>query len=75
MQTEWVPQMMEALQLDAAALPVIWDADFLYGPKTPTGNDSYVLCEINVSSVFAIPDEAAEAIARLSAQRLKAGNG
>jgi len=32
-------------------LPIIWDADFLYGPKTPSGDDSYVLCEINVSAV------------------------
>ena len=71
MEREWVTQMMGALHLDAAALPVIWDADFLYGPKTPTGDDTYVLCEINVSSVFAIPDEAAGAIARVSARRLR----
>jgi len=48
---------------------VIWDADFLYGPRTGTGEDSYVLCEINVSSVFGIPDEAPEEIARLVEQR------
>jgi hypothetical protein len=71
MESEWVHQLMEAVRVDAAALPVIWDADFLYGPRTATGEDSYVLCEINVSSVFAIPDEAAAAIARVSAQRLK----
>jgi len=54
--------MMEVLGVDAGSLPVIWDADFLYGPqthqaKTPT------LCEINVSSCFAIPDQAPAAIA------------
>ena len=36
--------------IDAASLPIIWDADFLYGPRTASGEDTYVLCEINVSS-------------------------
>jgi hypothetical protein len=45
------------------ALPVIWDADFLLGPKNASGQDSYVLCEINASSVFPITDEAPDAIA------------
>jgi hypothetical protein len=31
-----------------------------------------VLCEINVSSVFAIPDQAPAAIARLALDRLRA---
>ena len=70
METEWTPQMMGALGLDAAALPIIWDADFLYGPRTASGDDTYVLCEINVSSVFAIPDQAPAAIARLAQARL-----
>jgi hypothetical protein len=72
METEWTPQMMATLGIDAGSLPIIWDADFLYGPRTPTGEDSYVLCEINVSSVFAIPDQAPAAIARLTLDRLAA---
>jgi hypothetical protein len=66
MEAEWTPQMMEVLGIDPASLPIIWDADFLYGPRTASGEDSYVLCEINVSSVFAIPDQAPAAIARLA---------
>ena len=73
MEEEWTPQMMAALGLRADELPIIWDADFLYGPKTATGADSYVLCEINVSSVFAIPNEAPAAIARLVAHRVVSG--
>ena len=69
METEWTPQMMEVLGIGVAALPIIWDADFLYGPKTASGEDSYVLCEINVSSCFAIPDQAPAAIARLALKR------
>ena len=70
METEWTPQMMATLDIDAASLPIIWDADFLYGPRTAAGEDTYVLCEINVSSVFAIPDQAPAEIARLVATRL-----
>jgi Domain of unknown function (DUF6815) len=70
MEDEWTPQMMEVLGIDAASLPIIWDADFLYGPRTASGEDSYVLCEINVSSCFAIPDQAPGAIARSVLQRL-----
>jgi hypothetical protein len=72
MEAEWTPQMMEVLRIDAASLPIIWDADFLYGPRTASGEDSYVLCEINVSSVFAIPEQAPAAIARLALGRLQA---
>ena len=71
METEWTPQMMEILDIEAASLPIIWDADFLYGPPTALGKDTYVLCEINVSSCFAIPDQAPAAIARLTLERLR----
>jgi hypothetical protein len=73
MEAEWTPQMMEMLGIDTASLPIIWDADFLYGPRTASGEDSYVLCEINVSSVFAIPDQAPAAIAHLASKRLQSG--
>lgn len=69
METEWTPQMMEVLGIDLCSLPIIWDADFLYGPRTARGEDTYVLCEINVSCVFAIPEEAPAAIARLTLER------
>ena len=72
METEWTPGMMRLLDIDRDDLPIIWDADFLYGPRTASGEDTFVLCEINVSSVFAIPDDAPEAIARLVAARLSA---
>jgi len=71
METEWTPQMMQILGIETASLPIIWDADFLYGPRTAAGKDTYVLCEINVSSVFAIPDQAPAAIARLALDRLR----
>jgi hypothetical protein len=71
MEAEWVPQMTQVLGIQRAALPVIWDADFLYGPRDAAGADTYVLCEINVSSCFAIPDEAPAAIAKLALARCR----
>ena len=71
METEWTQQMMRLLGIDAASLPIIWDADFLYGPRDISGEDTYVLCEINVSSVFAIPEQAPAEIARLAMTRLQ----
>jgi hypothetical protein len=59
MEGEWTPQMIPLPGFDKTSLPVIWDAEFLYGPCPATGEDSYVLCEINVGSVLAIPDAGA----------------
>ena len=70
MEAEWTPQMMQLLDIDAASLPIIWDADFLYGPRTASGEDTYVLCEINVSSVFPFPEQAPSEIARRALARL-----
>lgn len=71
MEEDWTPAMVAALGIEASALPIIWDADFLYGPRDAAGDDSFVLCEINVSSVFAIPDDAPAAIARGVLARLR----
>jgi hypothetical protein len=71
---EWVPQMANLLDLKLTALPVVWDADFLYGPKDASGNDTYILCEINVSAVWPFPPMgaptiAANALARVNERR------
>ena len=71
MEEVWTPQLMQSLAIGEASLPVIWDADFLYGVRDAAGADTYVLCEINASSCFAIPDEAPAAIARTVKARLR----
>jgi hypothetical protein len=58
LESEWIPQLQQVLDIETKSLPIIWDADFLYGPKTATGEDTYILCEINVSSVHPFPDSA-----------------
>jgi hypothetical protein len=74
MESEWTPEMAATLHIRSDELPLIWDADFLYGPKTRSGEDTFVLCEINVSSVLPIPDQAPEEIARSVETRLKSRN-
>lgn len=72
METDWLPAMRRVLQLEVEALPAIWDVDFLRGPLDVNGDDTWVLCEINVSCVSPYPDEAAEWIARTAVDRVKA---
>ena len=72
MQEDWTPGMARLLDIARAELPVIWDADFLLGPKTAAGEDSYVLCEINASSVFPFPEEAPGVLVETTLKRLAA---
>jgi hypothetical protein len=71
MENEWTPQLTSLLNIPRCDLPMIWDADFMLGPPGADGTDSYVLGEINVSSVFPIPDEAPAEIVRRIADRLR----
>jgi len=63
LESSWVGELQRLCGVATAELPAIWDADFLLGPKTPAGEDTYALCEINVSGVFPIPDEAVPPLA------------
>jgi len=64
---EWLDELCRLLNFERSDLPVLWDADFLYGPKDAEGLDTFVLCEINVSSVYPFP---ASALAPLAAETL-----
>jgi len=66
LETEWVPELQRILELDTYALPVIWDADFLFAAD----DDAHVLCEINVSSTFAFPEFAMPGVARATIERI-----
>jgi hypothetical protein len=72
MEDVWTPQLTALLDIAPRDLPMIWDADFMLGPPSVDGSDSYVLGEINVSSVFPLPDAAPAEIARRVADRLRA---
>src|SRR5262249_31173169 len=74
LEREWLDELCHLLGLAKSQLPVLWDADFLYGPKDAEGVDTFVLCEINVSSVYPFPPDAlvplaAETLARIKGDR------
>jgi hypothetical protein len=58
LEREWLDQLSGIVGIEKAQLPILWDADFLYGEKDDDGADTYILCEINVSSVYPFPDDA-----------------
>ena len=58
LEDEWIPAVQQLLNIERQSLPILWDCDFLLGPKDAQGQDTYVLCEINVSSVAPYPDSA-----------------
>lgn len=71
METEWLQDLLVTLDIDEHELPVIWDADLMLGSKDSNGNDTYVLCEINVSSVYPFPDQALVPIAEETLRQLQ----
>jgi hypothetical protein len=70
---EWVPQMTSLLGLKLTELPVVWDADFLYGPRDSSGTDTFVLSEINVSAVWPFPAAGAPTVAANALARTNEG--
>jgi Domain of unknown function (DUF6815) len=70
MESRWVRELQDIVGVDRGSLPVIWDADFLFGERTDRGEDTYVLCEINASSTFAFPEHAMPAVAQAALQRI-----
>src|SRR5882672_358720 len=72
LEREWVPAAQRLLKIAADELPVLWDCDFLLGPKRIDGDDTYVLCEINVSSVAPYPDPATPDIVGATISRIEA---
>jgi hypothetical protein len=69
LEDEWLPQLLNILEITSDDLPVLWDADFMLGPKDADGNDTYVLCEINASSVSPHPNSATPLVARAAIRR------
>ena len=66
----WIPALQRLVQVTSTDLPVIWDVDFLLGPKDPIGQDSYLICEINTSSTFAFPEHAMPAVAQTTLEQI-----
>ncbi len=71
LESAWVPQLQRQFEIGSASLPIIWDCDFLLGAKNGNGDDTYVLCEINVSCVTPFPDAAIDVIANATLKQLR----
>jgi hypothetical protein len=69
LENEWVPALQRVLHIATDDLPVLWDCDFLLGPKTAARADTYVLCEINASSVAPFPESAVAPVARAAVEQ------
>ena len=64
LEPDWVPGLCRTLGLAVSQLPLLWDADFLIESGVDADREpSYVLCEINVSSVLPFPPAACGALA------------
>jgi hypothetical protein len=71
LEQEWVAAAQQLLEIDTESLPILWDCDFLFGPRDANGEDTYVLCEINISSVAPYPESAVPHIVDATIARLR----
>ena len=55
LEANWLPLLCKQLGLAPEQLPLLWDCDFMLGEVQPDGRPTFVLCEINVSSVSPFP--------------------
>jgi hypothetical protein len=70
-ETQWLPAMQHRLEITTARLPALWDIDFLLGPNTANGDDTYILCEINASCITPFPPEVPSKLARATIERVR----
>jgi hypothetical protein len=61
---EWLPQLMASTGVSLAELPMLWDIDLMFR------DGGYMLCEINISSVYPYPETAIVPLARAFKARL-----
>ena len=71
LEQDWLSAAQQLLEIEAEDLPILWDCDFLLGPKGDNGEDSYVLCEINVSSVAPYPASAVPYVVDATVARVR----
>jgi hypothetical protein len=70
LESGWIDLLRASVGLSREQLPFLWDCDFLLGERVD-GEERYVLCEINVSSVSPFPPSATEAIVSAVQRRLE----
>lgn len=63
LEDEWIGGLQKLLIISDDQLPLLWDTDFLFGPKDESEHDTFLLCEINVSCVSPFPESAPRRLA------------
>jgi hypothetical protein len=58
LEAEWIEMLRTRVGVARERLPLLWDCDFMLGERTADGEERFVLCEINVSSVSPFPPSA-----------------
>jgi hypothetical protein len=72
LETTWVALLADTVGLARDQLPLLWDCDFLLGQASQAGEQRFVLCEINVSSVSPFPPSSVEPLVAAAIRRLQA---
>jgi hypothetical protein len=70
LEAEWIELLRTRVNLTRDQLPLLWDCDFMLGERDATGQERYVLCEINVSSVSPFPPSAISPLVAAVQRRL-----
>jgi hypothetical protein len=72
LEAEWIEMLRTRVGVARERLPLLWDCDFMLGEPTADGEERFVLCEINVSSVSPFPPSAIGPIVEAVRARLAA---
>jgi hypothetical protein len=75
LEMEWIPELQRIVGIRTDELPLLWDCDFLHGEPAAAGEEGYVLCEINVSSVAPFPETAIDPLVVAAIRRIEASQG
>lgn len=68
---DWVTQLRACVGLARERLPLLWDADFMFGEARADDPQPFVLCEVNVSSVSPFPPSAIAPLVEAVGARLR----
>jgi hypothetical protein len=70
LETDWVERLRKTVGLPREQLPLLWDCDFMFGASSTRGDERFVLCEINVSSVSPFPPSSVQPLVAAIQRRL-----
>lgn len=73
LESQWITLLRERVGLSREQLPLLWDCDFMFGEPTAGDPHRFVLCEVNVSSVWPFPPSSIPPLVAALKARLAAG--